>query len=177
MASDTFSPNSLEPNCFTAEVAETAERATDARETGKARHMIHDKALPTGIAGRLDTLGAALSDCPGVVFAYLFGGAGAGRLTPLSDVDVAVYLETGQDPTEESSLLRTVTAHLGTDEVDLIVLNTAPTALLGRILQTRRVIYDRTPFLRHQFESRALREFFDFRVFEQRLLDRRYGHG
>jgi predicted nucleotidyltransferase len=140
--------------------------------------MIHDKALPTDIEKRLDTLGAALSACPGVVFAYLFGGAGAGRLTPLSDVDVAVYLEGGHDPTEQSvNLLRQVTAHLGTDEVDLIVLNAAPTALLGRILQTCRVICDNDPFLRHEFESRALREFFDFRVFEQRLLDRWYDHG
>jgi hypothetical protein len=31
--------------------------------------------------------------------------------------------------------------------------------------------------VRHRFESRSLREFFDFRMFEQRLLDRRYGHG
>jgi len=140
--------------------------------------MIHDKPLPAGIERRLDTLGALLSDCPGVVFAYVFGGAGAGRITPLSDVDVAVYLEAGQDAAERhASLLHDVTAHLGTDEVDLIVLNSAPTALLGRILQARRVIVDRVPFLRHQFESRALREFFDFRVFERRLLDRRYGNG
>ena len=140
--------------------------------------MIHDKPLPAGIERRLDTLGALLSDCPGVVFAYVFGGAGAGRITPLSDVDVAVYLDAGQDEAERhASLLQDVTAHLGTDEVDLIVLNTAPTSLLGRILQTRRVIVDRAPFVRHQFESRALREFFDFRVFERRLLDRRYGNG
>ncbi len=101
-----------------------------------------------------------------------------GRLTPLSDVDVAVYLDGGEDRAEVSAnLLRNVTAHLGTDEVDLIVLNTAPTALLGRILQTRRVVCDRAPFRRHEFESRALREFCDFRLFERRLLDRRYGDG
>jgi uncharacterized protein len=119
-----------------------------------------------------------LSDCPEVVFAYVFGGAGIGRIAPLSDIDVAVYLEGGQDPVERhASLLHKVTSHLATDEVDLILLNTAPTALLGRILQTRRVIVDRAPFLRHQFESRALREFCDFRIFERRLLDRRYGDG
>lgn len=140
--------------------------------------MIRDKALPRDIEERLETLGTLLRGCPGVLFAYLFGGAGVGRRTPLSDVDVAVYLEDLYDSTEQTaSLLGKVTAHLGTDEVDLIVLNTAPTALLGRILQTRRVICDRAPFARHRFESLALREFFDFRVFEQRHLDRRFGDG
>jgi predicted nucleotidyltransferase len=140
--------------------------------------MIRDKALPREIGQRLETLGGLLDGCPGVLFAYPFGGAGVGRLTPPSDVDVAVYLQEAQEPTEQVvSLLAKVTGHLGTDEVDLIVLNTAPTALLGRILQTRRVICDRAPFVRHRFESQALREFFDFRVFEQCLLDRRFGHG
>jgi len=69
------------------------------------------------------------------------------------------------------------TAHLGTDEVDVVVLNTAPTALAGRILQSRQVICDRDPFRRHRFESRALREFFDFRVFERRHLAQRFGRG
>lgn len=140
--------------------------------------MIRDKVLPRDIEHRLEGLGAILDGCPDVLFAYLFGGAGVGRLTRLSDVDVAVYLADVRDgPDQIAGLLTKVTAHLGTDEVDLIVLNTAPTALLGRILRTRRVICDRAPFVRHRFESRTLREFFDFRVFEQRLLDRRFGHG
>jgi len=70
-----------------------------------------------------------------------------------------------------------VTTHLATDEVDVVVLNNAPTALLGRILATRRVLVDRDPFRRHRFESRALREFFDFRVFERRHLAQRFGRG
>lgn len=66
-----------------------------------------------------------------------------------------------------------VTGHFGTDRVDLVVLNTAPTALLGRVLVDRRVLCDKDPFRRHRFESRALREFHDFRLFEHRLLERR----
>ncbi|WP_337288948.1 nucleotidyltransferase domain-containing protein [Candidatus Methylomirabilis sp.] len=116
--------------------------------------------------------------CPGVMFAYLFGGAATSRLRPLSDVDVAVYLDDSVDPIEgRLKAVGVVTTHLGTDEVDLVVLNTAPTVLTGRILQTRRVICDRDPFRRHRFESLVLREFFDFRIFEHRLLVRRYGSG
>ena len=106
------------------------------------------------------------------------GGASAGRLSPLSDVDVAVYLEETVDPVEgRLEAIGAVTRHLQTDEVDLVVLNTAPTSLIGRILQTRRVICDRDPVRRHHFESLALRSFFDFRLFEHRLLARRYGRG
>jgi predicted nucleotidyltransferase len=134
--------------------------------------------LPSGIEDRLKTLGQALASCPAVVFAYLFGGAATSRLTPLSDVDVAVYLEDGADPLDARlDALGITSRHLGTDEVDLVVLNTAPTALAGRILQSRRVIVDREPFRRHLFESRALRQFLDFRVVERRLLARKFGRG
>jgi predicted nucleotidyltransferase len=140
--------------------------------------MIHRAPLSPAVADRLATLGAALDRCPSVVFAYLFGGAAAGRLTALSDVDVAAYLDEEADFLEARlTVLEAVSAHLGTDEVDVVVLNRAPVSLTGRILRARRVICDRDPHRRHRFESRALREFFDFRVFEHRLLARRYGRG
>ena len=134
--------------------------------------------LPADIERRLTTLGAVLEGQPAVRFAYVFGGAGRGELRPLSDVDVAVYLEGAVDPVQARvDLIGVVTKHLGTDEVDLVVLNRAPTALLGRILQSRRVITEKDPFLRHRFESLALRQFLDFRIFEQRFLDARFARG
>lgn len=140
--------------------------------------MIHKTPLPPGIQEGLKTLGQTLEKCSGVVFAYLFGGAAVERLAPLSDVDVAVYLDETVEPIEARlEAIGAVTAHLGTDEVDLIVLNTAPIALTGRILQSRRVIYDRDPFRRHRFESLVLRQFLDFRIFEHRLLARRHAGG
>jgi predicted nucleotidyltransferase len=140
--------------------------------------MIRGKPLPPDIARRLSTLGQALESCPAVVFAYLFGGAAGGRLTPLSDVDVAVYLDPAADPVAARlQAIDVVTRHLATDDVDLVVLNSAPTALVGRVLTSRQVILDRDPFLRHRFESLALREFADFRIFEHRLLERRARRG
>lgn len=140
--------------------------------------MIRKTPLSEDIRERLGALGQALEQCPGVVFAYVFGGGAARQLRPLSDVDVAVYLDEAVDPFEgRLKVIGAVTTHLGTDEVDVVVLNTAPTALVGRILQSREVICDRDPFGRHQFESLALREFFDFRIFEHRLLSRRYAGG
>jgi predicted nucleotidyltransferase len=131
--------------------------------------------LPTEIEHRLATLGAVLEEHPAVRFAYVFGGAGRRDLRPLSDVDVAAYPDDAVDPVPAClDLIGVVTKHLGTDEVDLVVLNRAPTALLGRIVQSRRVIADKDPFLRHCFESLELRKFLDFRIFEQRFLDARF---
>jgi predicted nucleotidyltransferase len=112
--------------------------------------------LPVDVERRLETLGATLEGRPEIRFAYVFGSAGRGKLRPLSDVDVAVYLD---------------------DAVDVVVLNRAPTALVGRILQSRRVVTERDPFLRHRFESNASRQFMDFRIFERRLLTTRFARG
>jgi hypothetical protein len=91
---------------------------------------------------------------------------------------VAVYLDDAVDALRARlDLIGVVTKHLGTDEVDLVVLNRAPTALLGRILQSRRVIVDKDPFVRHRFESLAFRMFLDFRIFERRVLDARFARG
>lgn len=140
--------------------------------------MIRGKPLPPDIAERVSTLGQALERCAAVVFAYLFGGAARERLTPLSDVDVAVYLDPAADPVAaRQQATEAVVRHLATDEVDLVVLNSAPTTLAGRVLTSRRVILDRDPFLRHRFESLASREFADFRIFEHRLLERRARSG
>jgi predicted nucleotidyltransferase len=134
--------------------------------------------LPADIGDRLATLGAVLDTHPAVRFAYLFGGAARRELRPLSDVDVAVYLDDAVDPAQARlDLIGVVTKHLATDEVDLVVLNRAPTALVGRIVQSRRVISEQDAFLRHRFESLALRAFLDFRIFERRFLDTRFARG
>jgi predicted nucleotidyltransferase len=75
---------------------------------------------------------AALDADADVVFAYLFGSQATSRATPASDVDVAVYLRANADPFESRLRLMGVLEHaLGTDAIDLVVLNTAPLSLAG----------------------------------------------
>jgi uncharacterized protein YutE (UPF0331/DUF86 family)/predicted nucleotidyltransferase len=124
-------------------------------------------------------LGAALLNaCGAIEFAYLFGSAARGALTPRSDIDIAIHLEDHVDPAwVRLEAARAASVHLGTDAVDLVVLNTAPLATAGRILTTRHVILDRVPFQRHVYESATARMFSDFRLREQRLLSSRFGLG
>lgn len=108
-----------------------------------------------------------------MIFAYLFGGLAKGGPNPLSDVDIAVYVGV-KKTLDYLELFSGITRVLGTDEVDLVVLNDAPLSLAGRILQNRRLLVDKAPYLRHEYESLALREFFDFAVKEREILKRRY---
>jgi hypothetical protein len=111
-----------------------------------------------------------------VIFAYLFGGMVKARLNPLSDVDLAVYVK-DMKKLDYLEMFGRIADILGTDEIDLVILNNAPLSLAGRILQGRKVLVDKKPFVRHLFESRILREFFDFTIKERVILERRYGIG
>jgi predicted nucleotidyltransferase len=138
-----------------------------------------NQTLPADIDRRLDGLGEAMAAAAAdVEFAYLFGSAASGRLTPRSDVDVAIFVAERADAGAVRLVVaRAVTRHLGTDAVDVVVLNAAPIALVGRILTTRRVLLDRAPFARHRYESLTARMFHDFRIREHRLLAQRYARG
>jgi hypothetical protein len=138
--------------------------------------MIKQNKLPDDILQRIAALPARLERDERLVFAYLFGGlASGGDLKPLSDVDLAVYLDPRTDRAEAKlDLIGVMAAALGTDEFDLVILNDAPLSLSGRILQNRRVLVDKRPFIRHAYESLTLREFCDFHYHEQTILLRRF---
>lgn len=135
-----------------------------------------NRPLPSDIESRLPLARRALEDDPRVVFAYLFGGLARGRASPLSDVDVAVYLASDADVlSAKLDLIGAITRVLATDAVDLVVLNEAPLSLAGRIQQGAQVLVDKEPGCRFVYESLIRREFADFQMQEQKILNRRFG--
>jgi predicted nucleotidyltransferase len=140
--------------------------------------MIKFEKLPAHVLLRIPAVREALLEDKRVLFAYLFGGLAAGRVNPLSDVDIAVYLNNTRDFAEyKLTLFSAITDALGTAELDLVVLNSASISIAGRILQNKQLLVDKDPFRRHLYESLTLREFFDFRVTEEAFFARRYGSG
>jgi len=134
--------------------------------------------LPDDILSRLPAAASCLHSHPKVLFAYLFGSLVRGFRQPSSDVDIAVYLK-GHENFSETKLevLGLLTNVLQTDEIDLVVFNTASLPLVMNILRKNRVLVDKQPFTRHAVESLTMRKYFDFSIKESAQLRRRYLDG
>ncbi len=119
-----------------------------------------------------------LKSYPKVIFSYLFGSLARRNLSPLSDVDIAVYLKPGTNFAEfKLEILGQLMDILQTDEIDLVILNTADIPLVMNIVKAKEIIIDTDPFERHLFESLTMRKYFDFSFKELHQLRRRYLHG
>jgi hypothetical protein len=137
--------------------------------------MIKYKKLPENIEDLIPQAVAYLQSRGDINFAYLFGSLGIGKHFPLSDVDIAVYLKEPSDVQEKKmEILGALIDILQTDEIDLVILNSASLPLRMRILENKKVVVDREPFLRHRYESLTMREYFDFPILEKQILNRRF---
>jgi len=140
-----------------------------------------DKPIPENIMELIPKAQRILDENPRVIFAYLFGGLAKGRITPISDIDIAVYLKDIKDEGDifdiKLELLTSLSEVLNTEEIDLVVLNNAPLPLKAKIIQNKKVLVDKDPNLRYSFESLTLREYFDFSIKEKAILYRRFGIG
>jgi len=99
------------------------------------------------------------------VAGLLFGSQAAGSAGPLSDVDVAVWVDPGLSLDERvalrSDLSLAAREALGTDEVDIVILNDAPPLLRHRALKGALRLFDRDPRARVRLETAALLDYLD----------------
>ncbi len=110
-----------------------------------------------------ERLAGALDREP-VAAAYLFGSQATRAPGPLSDVDVAVALTAHPGeatPDVRADLLVAAIDALGTDEVDLVLLDRAPPLFRHRVLRDGVLLVDRDPLARVRFETRALLDYLD----------------
>ena len=140
--------------------------------------MIRYTKLPENIERLLPKAQAYLQSRSDITFAYLFGSFARGRSTPLCDVDIAVYLSEGEITIERKmEILGKLMELLETDEIDFVILNTAPLTLRMKVLENKTVIVDNAPFLRYAYESVTMRKYFDFSIKEMSILERRFLNG
>jgi len=140
--------------------------------------MIRHSKLPDNIISLLPAAETYLNSREDVLFAYLFGSIVKRKIAPLSDIDIAVYLSVDSRlHIRKMEILGELTGLLHTDEIDLVVLNSAPITLRMKILENKKVIVDNDPFLRHRYESLVMREYFDFSIRETAILEGRFLHG
>ncbi len=118
---------------------------------------------PLGAAA-LERLSQAL-DREGVVAAMLIGSQARGNPGPLSDVDIAIWHEPGLDARGrfdlQLDLAGEVTRVLGTDEVDVVLLNNAPPLMRHRAIRDGKRLVERDHDERVRLETRAILDYLD----------------
>lgn len=106
-----------------------------------------------------------------VVFAYLFGSAADSSKGPLSDVDIAVYVN---DPVNFSfndklQLHAEFCRSLHRDDIDLVILNQTRNLMLrDQITRTGKVIWETDRDKREIFELKVQHMAIDFQYQRQR---------
>jgi predicted nucleotidyltransferase len=96
-----------------------------------------------------------------VKFAYLFGSRARGQAGPLSDTDVAVYLDRRiKLGNYRLTLMEKLAKILKSDHLDLVVLNQAPPLLRHEIIKYGRLLKDDAS-RRIPFEAEAIRDCLD----------------
>jgi len=106
-------------------------------------------------------------------FAYLFGSLARGTQNRLSDVDVAVLLDPEflARPHPELSygykahLITELMSQLGTNEIDVVILNHASPFLRFQVLRDGIVICETNREERIRFQAQALSRYFDLKPF------------
>ena len=138
------------------------------------RGMLADRPLPEALDDRMDALVRAWSGDPDLAAIYLFGSRAGAKARPRSDVDLAVVVreELGADARwrKRLTLLTDACQRLGTEAVDLIVLEDAPAPLGHRVLKRGRLLSDPQPRRRVTVAERILRQYLD-EAYLRRVLD------
>ena len=104
-----------------------------------------------------------------IAFSYLFGSMAKNAITPLSDIDIAVFVDVEKASADLFDLkLKELTALyrlLGTENIDLVFLNDAPLALNSRIVKQGILVFERDEQLRVKFEENIIRDYLDKKYF------------
>jgi uncharacterized protein len=112
-----------------------------------------------------------------VKFAYLFGSQARGTTGPLSDVDIAVYIDNRLDLFSfRLHFLEEISRQFKGQSCDLVVLNNAPLVLQYEVIREGKVLKEDKP-KRVQFETHVLRQYLDmahFRSIHIASLKRRF---
>lgn len=104
-----------------------------------------------------------------VKVAYLFGSAAKDKLGPLSDIDIAVYLDEKMSKAERSEkklfLIYEISGILNTDNFDLVVMNDMSYSFNYEIIKHGKVLVADEE-VRVDVETKILSEYLDRRYYD-----------
>lgn len=114
---------------------------------------------------QINALRQALQNYPQVLFAYLFGSQATGNVTPMSDVDIAVYLGDNLSSTEQFRLrlhlIGVLCQVLQRNDVEVAVLNDEAIVLRYEVVKNDKLIFCRDKSAKNEFFVRTISEYLD----------------
>jgi uncharacterized protein len=117
------------------------------------------------LEARLRDLAARWLEDRDISAVFLYGSRGRGDERPGSDVDLAVVLRgdlSGRERWRKRlDLLEQASARLGTDSVDLLILEEAPAPVAHRVIRDGRLIVDRDSHRRVEVVENVFRRYLD----------------
>jgi len=114
----------------------------------------------------VDALSSCMQQHGEIYAAYLFGSFITEEL--FADVDLGVLLRREiEDILEYEIELENKLEKLGRFRMDVRVLNKAPISFAQNVIRSGRLILDREPNIRSDFESYVLKKYFDFAPFRR----------
>lgn len=116
-----------------------------------------------------DAIRGVLEADPRVRYALVFGSSATGRVSPFSDLDIAVELDAGSALDHRAVGELTARLEQATGRtVDLVLLNEAPPGVAYRAFRDGRVVVETDRAARVARQARAVLEYLDFEPVERR---------
>lgn len=109
----------------------------------------------------------ALADKYNINTFYLFGSYSEGDMTKSSDIDLAYLSEVGKETVDRDTLYFDFKQYTS-QEVDLIDLRRASLSFAFQIIKDGRIIFDREPEPRTDFEDELVKKYLDFSTYIRR---------
>jgi predicted nucleotidyltransferase len=110
-----------------------------------------------------DKLSTILASLEGVRLVYLFGSQVEGSPGPMSDYDLGVLLDPAIDgPPVQARLAHELACALGTDRVDVVLLDRAPIELAYAIIAQGQALFERDVATRVEYEAQVLSRYGDY---------------
>lgn len=103
-----------------------------------------------------------------ILFVYLYDSTVYDPTLPGGDIDIAAYLKPStmkEYIRKESELRDFLVSRLGTDEIDLRVLNALPLVLQYGILKEGTLVFSRDEIERVEFETTVMMRFFEIKPY------------
>lgn len=104
-----------------------------------------------------------------VEVAYIFGSVAQGRISALSDIDIAIITDSQQINGKtyrygyKAEIIADLIKLLRTNKVDLVILNEAGTLLKHRVLHFGKLIYSKNEGKRIKFQTDTINKYNDFK--------------